>query len=218
MFTGLIEETGTVKNAESAGEGIVLEINARRVLEGTREGDSISVDGVCLTVTGRARDSFTVFASRVSLSLSTLGKVRAGDRVNLERALSVNSRLGGHFVQGHVDGTGKITSISRDGSGVSFRVEVPAEILKYIVPRGSVAVDGISLTAVDVTPRSFDLYLIPETVSATALAFKKTGDMVNVEVDILGKYVEKILSRQGDQVDKEKDGVLLNKLRDEGYI
>jgi len=218
VFTGIIEETGVIVGMRTAGSGVTLEIGAYKVLAGTRTGDSISVDGVCLTVERLSEKSFFAFISKVSLSITSLAGRKKGDRVNLERALLPGSRMGGHFVQGHVDGTGRIKAMSRDSAGLAIEIGAAEAVVKYIVPRGSVAVDGISLTAVSVAGDGFSLYLIPETVSHTTLAHKKAGDLVNIETDILGKYVERFLGLRSAEERGAKDGALLSKLMEEGYL
>jgi riboflavin synthase len=217
MFTGLIEEIGTVKRAERSGEGFLLSVSAAKVVEGTRTGDSINVDGACQTVMSVENDSFRVFCSRVTAEVTTLASFTAGRRVNLERALAVHSRLGGHFVQGHVDGRGAVRNAARDKTGLALSIEAPAGLLRYIVPRGSVAVDGISLTVVSVGRFAFDLYLIPETMAATTLPERRPGDEVNIEVDILAKYVERMLGSGGGP-HAGNDDRLREKLLEEGYL
>ena len=170
MFTGLIEETGTIKNIERKADGMVFTIAAERVLEGTRRGDSIAVNGACLSVTDLGREDFSVFASRVTCEVTTLGSFIRGRKVHLERALTLSSRLGGHLVQAHVDGRGKVTGAKKDASGLEISIAAPPDIMKHLVPRGSVAVDGVSLTVVSLVEGGFVIYLIPETLQNTGLA------------------------------------------------
>lgn len=194
MFTGIIEEIGTVR---AAGRDRLL-IGARRALEGVRIGDSIAVNGVCLTATAISRDAFTVEVVPETLRRSNLGELRAGDEVNLERALGAGAPMGGHFVQGHVDGTGRIVSISPEENALMVRISAAPEVMRYIVPQGFVAVDGVSLTVVDWEPGSFTISLVPHTQANITLARKRSGSTVNLEVDIIGKYVERFLAaRQG---------------------
>lgn len=217
MFTGLIEEVGVIERVIASGNGKNFVIRAQSVLEKTAVGDSISVNGVCLTVTAVERSSFAAFASTVTCGLTTLGNAAAGTKANLERALALGSRLGGHIVQGHVDGVGTIKSVDRDSRGVSIRIETGAEIARYIVERGSISVDGISLTVVSLDGRAFGLYLIPETIAATTLAEKKAGDRVNIETDILARYVERMM--QGGREGKgDGEAALKRALAEEGYL
>ncbi len=217
MFTGLIEETGTIGKIEAAGEGKYLTVLSKTVLDGTKIGDSISVDGVCLTVTSLSRDSFTAFASQVTCSLTTIGRARAGTRVNLERALSLGSRMGGHIVQGHADGMGTIREIERDANGIRIRIALPAPLLRQVVPKGSIAVDGISLTVVSLDTDGLALYLIPETMGSTTLGGKKIGDQVNIETDVLAKYIERFMQGR-DEAGRGNDESLMKKLAEGGFI
>jgi riboflavin synthase len=217
VFTGLIEDIGVVENMEPAGDGKYLTIRSR-VAGGSAEGDSICVDGACQTVTALGKDTFTVFVSRVTLSVTTLGGFRPGRRVNLERALTPASRMGGHIVQGHVDGKGVIRNLLRGGNGVEMEITVPGGFMKYIVGKGSIAVDGVSLTVVSVGDGSFKLYLIPETTARTVLNEKKEGDEVNVETDILAKYVEQILPGRKSGEGAADESGLKEKLFEGGYL
>ncbi len=220
MFTGLIEEIGIVKRSATRGDGIIIEVGCSAVLDRTKTGDSISINGACQTVTELSINSFSVYASKVTASITTLGSLRNGMPVNLERAMMPQSRFGGHFVQGHVDGTGSITSIGKDDNGMSVDIEADADIMKYIVHKGSISVDGISLTVVDAGDRAFTVYLIPETHSRTIATGWKKGTRVNIEVDILSKYVEKILGSGAGKGNKnvKSDSHLKNKLMEEGFI
>ena len=217
MFTGLIEEIGVVKSIERVGGGIYITVSSEIVIKGTQIGDSITIDGACQTVTRFGEDCFTVFASIVTCEQTTLGNFQIGRRVNMERALSPNSRMGGHIVQGHIDGKGVISGLLRDGNGMRIQIEVPDQLLKYIADKGSVAVNGVSLTVVSVTDGSFNVYIIPETISNTTLNDSKQGDEVNIEVDILAKYVEKMLG-SGKEHGQRTDERLRKKLLEEGYI
>lgn len=217
MFTGLIEETGTVKNIERRPDGMVFTIAAERVLEGTRRGDSIAVNGACLSVTDLGRDQFSVFASRVTCEVTTLGSFARGRRVHLERALTLASRLGGHLVQAHVDGRGKVMGVKKDSSGLEITIAAPPDIMKHLVPRGSIAVDGVSLTVVSLVDGGFVIYLIPETLGNTGLSGLKPGEEVNLETDILAKYVEKALGFSGKAEGDDRDSSLLKKLLEGGY-
>lgn len=221
MFTGLIEETGVVAGLKESGEGKILEVRASEVLKGTKRGDSISINGACQTVVDMTADTFSVFVSRVTLSITTLGEFKSGRIVNLERALTLSSRLGGHIVQGHVDFTGNVKKISKDSQGVEIDISVPEKDMKFIVGKGSIAVDGISLTVVSAEKDGFRLYLIPETLVKTNIGFWKTGDRVNLETDILARYVERII-RFG-RIDENSENAandesLLKKLAENGYL
>ena len=200
MFTGLVEEIGRVR---SFGRGRLV-IAARKVLEGTVLGDSIAVNGVCLTVTELEVDSFAADVMPVTLARSSLGALRVGAGVNLERALTLASRLGGHIVSGHIDGVGCVVSVREEANARILRVEAEPRLLRYILPCGSVALDGVSLTASDVTPRDFGVSLIPHTRGQTTLDSKKAGDSLNIENDVIGKYVERLLTQGSSQDEAEK--------------
>jgi riboflavin synthase len=221
MFTGLIEETGIVKSVkaveESGGGGTYLTVSAKTIFDDIKIGDSISVDGACQTITKLAGDTFTVFASKVTCEATTFGAFSSGRRVNLERAMAANARFGGHIVQGHVDGRGKIKTIIKDNSGIKIEIFIPKEMAKYIVAKGSVAVDGISLTVVSLLSDGFTLYIIPETIKNTTLFEKAPGIEVNIEVDIFAKYIEQIISNK--KVDIQKDDKKLKRtLMEEGFM
>ena len=205
MFTGIIEETGTIESVRRNGVKSELVIRGKKVLEGTKCGDSIAVNGICLTVTSLGGQSFTADVMNETLHRSSLSKICAGSRVNLERAMLNNGRFGGHIVSGHVDGVGTIKSIEKDGIAVWYTVHTKPEILRYIVEKGSVAIDGISLTVARVGEGDFAVSVIPHTAKATTLAEKKIGDIVNLENDIVGKYVERFMLRgfETDNVKKQ---------------
>lgn len=212
MFTGIIEEKGTVKSV-SGGQ---IEIACRKILEGTKIGDSISVNGVCLTVTSLSSSGFSADVMNETLSRSNLGFLKKGSFVNLERAMSATGRFGGHFVSGHIDGTGTILKMKNDGNAVWIYVSCPSEILNLIVEKGSIAIDGISLTVASVSEKDFSVSVIPHTRSETNLLSKKEGDTVNLENDIIGKYVERLMKVKGDEdsLQKEKDKRLMEWLVD----
>ena len=197
MFTGIIEELGSVRSFEERGENARLVIDARIVTEGTVHGDSISVNGVCLTALDIAPDSFAADVSRETLQRSTLGSLKAGTPVNLERAVTPATRLGGHIVQGHVDARGQFVSVENHGESWTVRIAYPKEIGRYLVFKGSVAVEGISLTIAGLTDDYFEIAIIPKTWEVTNLSHLKPGDPVNIEVDVIGKYVEKLLATDG---------------------
>lgn len=194
MFTGIIEELGSVRSIEERGDNARIIINASVVTEGTNHGDSISVNGVCLTALDLQRDSFAADVSRETLLRSTLGRLQPGAPVNLERAVTPATRLGGHIVQGHVDGRGRFTGVEDHGESWTLRIEYPKEIGRYLVFKGSVAVEGISLTIAGLTDTYFEIAIIPKTWEVTNLSHLKPGDPVNIEVDILGKYIERLLA------------------------
>ncbi len=191
MFTGIVEEVGIVSKITNNG----MTVKALRVLSDVKLGDSIAVNGTCLTAVSFSNSEFSVDLSPETMRRTSLSQLTEGSRVNLERALSASDRMGGHIVQGHVDATGRITSIKPDGDSIIFRVRVPKRLDKYIVEKGFVAVDGISLTVVKRGASSFTLAVIPYTLENTNLAVLSEGDQVNLEADILAKYVESLLAR-----------------------
>ena len=191
MFTGIVEEMGIVSKITNNG----MTVKASRVLSDVKLGDSIAVNGTCLTAVSFSNSEFSVDLSPETMRRTSLSQLTEGSRVNLERALSASDRMGGHIVQGHVDATGRITSIKPDGDSIIFRVRIPKRLDKYIVEKGFVAVDGISLTVVKRGASSFTLAVIPYTLENTNLAVLLEGDQVNLEADILAKYVESLLAR-----------------------
>lgn len=195
MFTGIVEGIAIVKELKKKSVEVVLEFESINVnLEGIALGDSISINGICLTVVSFRKNSFSVVASHETLSKTNLSKLKTGSRVNIERSLKVGDRLGGHFVTGHIDGTGKIKTVKPVGESKEIWISVAAHLIKYIVEKGSVAVDGVSLTVNQVRPDSFSVNIIPYTQDVTILENAKSGDVVNIECDIIGKYVEKFVS------------------------
>lgn len=193
MFTGLIEETGTLQRVQRGAKSAVLTIRASVVLEGLCVGDSIAVNGVCLTATAHDNSSFSADVMHETLDRSSLGKLAPGSRVNLERAMRADGRFGGHMMAGHVDGTGTVRSVQKDDNAVWYTIAAEPKVLRYIVEKGSIAVDGISLTVAQVTSRDFSVSVIPHTAAVTTLSDRRPGDTVNLENDIVGKYVEKLL-------------------------
>ena len=193
MFTGLVEEVGRVSRLEQ-GEMLRLRIAARRAAEGTREGDSVSVNGVCLTVEERDGQILTFYAMPETLRRTALGGLVEGGAVNLERAMAAGSRFGGHIVQGHVDGVGEVLGVRPEGEAEIWEFGAPEAVLRYAVEKGSVCVDGISLTLVSVTGESFTVSVLPQTRTNTNLAELGEGDRVNLEADVIGKYVERLLA------------------------
>jgi len=196
MFTGIIEELGRVREIETRGEDARIVIEARTVTEGSRDGDSISVNGVCLTALEVGPGSFAADVSKETLLRSTLGSLAAGSAVNLERAVTPATRLGGHIVQGHVDARGIFLGAEEHGESWTFRIAYPKEIGRYLVFKGSVAVEGISLTIANLTDDYFEIAVIPKTWEVTNFSELKPGDEVNLEVDVIAKYVEKILTNR----------------------
>ena len=216
MFTGIIEEIGAVKKISLSGKSGSLEIGAKKILEGTRIGDSIAVNGVCLTVTSLPALGFCADVMAETLRRSSLGSLSVGSGVNLERAMSADGRFGGHIVSGHIDGTGTISKMQKEENAVWVHISASEEILRLIVEKGSVAIDGISLTVASVSDSGFAVSVIPHTASETTLLSKKTGDLVNLENDIIGKYVQKLLgvrdrsNLSGEKNQSERDEKILN--------
>jgi riboflavin synthase len=193
LFTGLVEERGTVVRIDELSDSVRMTVSGPLVTSDARHGDSIAVNGVCLTVVGQESDSFTADVMRETLSRSSLGALAAGDAVNLERAARLDARIGGHLVQGHVDGTAEVHSISPSDNWTLVRFSLPAELARYVVEKGSITVDGVSLTVVEAGDDFFSVSLIPETLSATTLGSRAVGDIVNLEVDAIAKYVERLM-------------------------
>ena len=199
MFTGIIEELGKVRSIEERGENARIVIEAHVVIQGTNHGDSIAVNGVCLTALDLQSDSFAADVSKETLARSTLGSLKHGALVNLERSVTPATRLGGHIVQGHVDARGQLLGVEDHGESWTVRFGFPAEIARYLVFKGSVAVEGISLTIAALGDNYFEVAIIPKTWEVTNLATLKVGDGVNLEVDVIGKYVERLLAFRGEQ-------------------
>ena len=197
MFTGIVEEVGTVERVQRGARSAVLHIKARTVPEDLRLGDSVAVNGVCLTVVSHHAGGFAADVMHETLDRSALADLRSGSRVNLERAMAANGRFGGHIVAGHVDGTGRIARLRRDDNAVWYTIQAGPEVLRYVVEKGSIAVDGISLTVARIEVDRFSLSVIPHTAAVTTLGERRTGDRVNLECDVIGKYVEKLLRTAG---------------------
>ena len=193
MFTGIIEEVGRVKKIQKDRKSSVFTFQAERVLEGTQIGDSIAVNGLCLTVTELTENSFEADVMAESLERSTMTDLEEGSLVNLERAVSLETRLGGHMVSGHIDGIGLIREFKPNDNAVWVTIDTPVELLRYIIEKGSITIDGVSLTVARVDDESFSVAVIPHTASETGLLKKEVGDAVNLECDMIGKYVEKLL-------------------------
>jgi len=213
MFTGIIVEMGEIKAMERKVGVVQLSLNSREVIKDARIGDSICVNGTCLTIVAIKGNTMRFDLSDETIKSTNLGRLKPGDRVNLEPSLHPASRLGGHFVSGHVDDIGRISSKIEIGDVFKIEVESPKKIINFLVEKGSVAVDGISLTVVDILKDSFTVVIIPHTARLTTLGFKGPGDTVNIEVDIIGKYVAKFLNNEID-----KEARFVKKLTEEGFI
>jgi riboflavin synthase len=198
MFTGIVEELGTVDGLEDQGDAVRLTVRGPLVTTDAGLGDSIAVNGCCLTVAERDGETFTADVMHETLAKTSLGGLRPGDRVNLERAVTPTTRLGGHVVQGHVDAAGTLRRRTPSEHWELVEVAIPAELARYLVPKGSVTVDGVSLTVVEVGDDAFTVSLIPETLARTTLGLKQPGDPVNLEVDVMAKYVERLLQERKD--------------------
>ncbi|MBQ0073012.1 MAG: riboflavin synthase [Prevotella sp.] len=201
MFTGIIEETGTVKAIHRGAKSVTLEVQAAAVMEGTQVGDSIATNGVCLTVTTLTGKGFTADVMPQTMRATALGSLRPGSAVNLERALTLSTRLGGHIVSGHVDGTGRIVKREQEDTALWLWIEAPANIMRYVIEKGSITVQGVSLTVAKVQGMMFAVSLIPHTQGATTLHSAKVGDVVNLENDVIAKYVEKFCGDNGNSDD-----------------
>ena len=212
MFTGIIEEIGTVRRIEHGAKGARLTIQAKTVLEDTRIGDSIATNGVCLTVVSMTGDSFSADVMAESLRRSSLGTLQGGSPVNLERAMAANGRFGGHIVSGHIDGTGTIASQKREDNAVWVKIKTPAPLLRYIVEKGSIAIDGVSLTVAAVTDTDFSVSIIPHTGAQSILLGKIRCVTLNLECDVIGKYVEKLTAPH------KTGGISTNFLAENGFL
>lgn len=211
MFTGIVEEIGTIENIRKQGISAVIQIGCSKVLERTKEGDSIAVNGICLTVIKMEKSSFWADVMTETMHRSSLSEVQVGDKVNLERAMAADGRFGGHIVSGHIDGTGRITEVRPEENAVWYTIEAEPEVLRYIVEKGSVAIDGISLTVVGVSSEVFQVSVIPHTRQETILPLKKAGSIVNLECDVIGKYVERFLCKVPEQQKSKIDEEFLQK-------
>lgn len=209
MFTGIIEETGVIRAVQRGAKSAVLTVEAKKVLEDVHIGDSIATNGVCLTVTSVRGDCFTADVMNESLRRSSLGDLKPGSRVNLERAMAANGRFGGHIVSGHIDGTGTVVSVRRDDIAVWYTIRTTPQLMRYIVEKGSIAIDGISLTVAAVETDRFSVSVIPHTAQETTLSEKRPGATVNLENDVIGKYVEKLMQKDS--------GITLDFLAQNGF-
>ena len=217
MFTGIIEETGTVTAIRKGAHSAVLTIQARKILTDIHLGDSIAVNGVCLTVTAYNQSGFSADVMHETLQRTALGQLHSGAEVNLERAMAANGRFGGHIVSGHIDGTGVIQNIRQDDNAIWYTISAAPSVLRYIVEKGSVAIDGISLTVAAVTEDSFSVSIIPHTAAQTTLSAQTKGNIVNLETDCIGKYVEKLLGLAAP-VQKQQTTITLDLLARSGYL
>jgi len=218
MFTGIIEEMGAVTAVEKTLTGMKLRILASTIMDDLKVGDSVSVNGACLTVVSVGQQEFTVDISAETLSVTSLGSLTTGAPVNLERAMKIHQRIGGHLVAGHVDAMGMIRSRRQEGNTLLLTIEAPKEILRYCIQKGSITVDGISLTINELTDRSFDVAIIPHTAKVTTLGLKQVGDTVNLESDLIGKYVERLLQERGQLPSKPAPVIDRDYLQKRGLI
>ena len=212
MFTGLVEEIGTVSAIKESGDGRKIRISCKKLLEDIKVKESISVGGICLTVVGTGKDYFEVDVVSETIKRSNIGQYSEGDKVNLEGALLLSDRLGGHIVQGHVDGVARVISHARGDSGSLLIIDIPQELRKYVVEKGSITLDGISLTIASVNGTELTIALIPHTLEITTMGGTEPGDLLNVEVDVLAKYVENMMKGYTDS-----GRLTLEKLNDMGY-
>ncbi len=229
MFTGIIEEVGTLLSVEKGGEAFQLNVKGKRVLEDVKLGDSISTNGVCLTVVDFSRDRFRADVMPETLRKSNLGDLKVGDSVNLERAMAIGDRFGGHMVSGHIDGMGKISKYRKEKNATWIRVDCDRNLLRYMIPKGSIAIDGTSLTIASVDSKGFEVSIIPLTGEDTTLLKKTLGAKVNLECDMVGKYIEKFMNTSKDEsmdTDAEdsgkpagtkSEGLTIERLKQLGY-
>ena len=215
MFTGIVEEIGIVKSISWNNKSAVIEITAKKVIEDLKTGDSINTNGACLTVTAFNNTGFSVDVVAETMRHTTFNSLKSGSKLNLERALKLSDRLGGHLVSGHIDGTGKISRLIKEDFATLITIETNPDILKYIISKGSIAVDGISLTVAEVQTYNFKVAIIPHTSLITTLLIKKNGDEVNLECDIIGKYIEKLV--QNNNTIKPESKIDLDFLMENGF-
>lgn len=217
MFTGIIEELGVVKDIQKGTDDYRLIISAKRILDDVKLGDSIAVNGICLTVTTFSAQQFSADVMPETIKATNLHTLKKGDFVNLERAMSASDRFGGHIVSGHVDGTGVIVAKKPEKNAVYFHIETSPELTRYMVPKGSITVDGISLTLVHVDEKTFSISIIPHTLDHTVLKARNIGDMVNLECDVLAKYIEKLMHRPEGKSETHQPALSLETLQKNGF-
>tara|TARA_R110001583_G_scaffold19334_2_gene75689 strand:+ start:3319 stop:3969 length:651 start_codon:yes stop_codon:yes gene_type:complete len=216
MFTGLIEEIGQIKSMKKGGNSIRLSVTANKIMDDVKLGDSIATNGICLTVVDFDSKSFSADVMPETMNRSSFHKQKEGSRVNLERALRVGDRMGGHMVSGHIDGVGEIVSQTKDDNAIWVNISAPKNILKYVIEKGSIAIDGISLTVVYVDDKQFKVSIIPLTQDDTTLVSKKVGSLVNLECDMTAKYIEKFMFHKEDE--KKESNISMDFLKENGFF
>ena len=220
MFTGIIEELGTVISLQRGSKAAVLTIKGNIIFEDLKPGDSVAVNGVCLTATNISGNTFKADVMNETFNRSSLGKLKKGDVVNLERAMAANGRFGGHMVAGHVDDVGELVGIKQDDNAVWFMIKAPRKIMKYCIEKGSIALDGISLTIAKRTEDTLSVSMIPHTIKSTNFGYKKTGDLINLENDMVGKYIDTLIhfkEKQEDKNESKSAGLTMEMLRNAGF-
>lgn len=215
MFTGIIEEVGQIAQIKKQGEFAILTVNAQKILSDVHLGDSIAVNGVCLTVTSFTKEQFTADVMSETLKRTSLGELSIGSPVNLERAMAANGRFGGHIVSGHIDGTGTVAEITPADNSTWYRIKTSPKLMRYIIEKGSITIDGISLTVVDCDENGFRVSIIPHTIKETNLGTKKIGSLVNLENDIVGKYIEQFLLKK--EVENPASKITADFLKNAGF-
>jgi len=217
MFTGIIEEVGVLQEFNIGNGFGVMVIKCNNILDDTRIGDSIATNGVCLTVKEKTSNLFKAEVMGETLAKSNLGSLKVGDKLNLERALRLSDRLGGHIVSGHIDGVGKIVSVKEENNGTWFTISAPKDVLKYIIYKGSIGIDGISLTVAYVDDEVFKVSVIPHTLDNTILPHKKVNSVVNLECDLVGKYIEKLFGGKNANEETEQSAITMDFLKNSGF-
>ena len=218
MFTGIVEELGEVISLKRGSKSAILTIQGDTIFEDLKLGDSVAVNGVCLTATNISHHTFTADVMNETFHRSSLGKLKKGDVVNLERAMAANGRFGGHMVAGHIDDVGELVKIKQDDNAVWFTIKAPAKIMKYCIEKGSIALDGISLTIAKLTEDTLSVSMIPHTIKNTNFGRKKLGDLINLENDMVGKYIDKLLHFKEEEQTKQTSGTLtMEMLRNAGF-
>ena len=218
MFTGLVEEIGTVRSIQQGAKSIKLTVSAKKIMDDVKLGDSISTNGICLTVTAFDANGFSADVMPETMRRSNLGDQKTGSRVNLERALRVGDRLGGHMVSGHIDGVGKLVGFEKEDNAIWVSISAPKEILKYVIEKGSIAIDGISLTVAYVDDKIFKVSIIPLTQEDTTLTSKKAGDKINLECDMTAKYIEKFMFHREQEEEKQESKISMDFLKENGFV